>query len=203
MHELFRGTCSLHTGACCCASLAPLPLAAATRARPHHMPTRHCDLLLLTHLKNLCEPERGLKKLKSKRTGARKKAQILLKYSFDFLGSGFIVCARAGQQRRKQQRECGALEHRLLHARRTRPLPTRVCAHLVAGLPAGGAHLVGVALHVLDGLQHALGLVHAAAERQVVDGRVLRAREARVAQPCVSRASQRPVSAAAEYAATP
>ncbi len=38
---------------------------------------------------------------------------------------------------------------------------------LVTGLPAGGADLVGVGLHVLDGLQHALGLVDAAAERQV------------------------------------
>lgn len=46
--------------------------------------------------------------------------------------------------------------------------------HLVTGLPAGRAHLIRVALDVLDGLQHALGLVHGAAKAQVVDGGVLR-----------------------------
>lgn len=43
----------------------------------------------------------------------------------------------------------------------------------LSGLPASGAHLVRVGLDVLDGLQHTLGLLHAAAEAQVVDGGVL------------------------------
>jgi len=39
--------------------------------------------------------------------------------------------------------------------------------------PGAWAHLIGVGLDVLDGLQGAQGLVHAAAKAQVVDGRVL------------------------------
>lgn len=40
---------------------------------------------------------------------------------------------------------------------------------LLAGLPVGGADLIGVGLHVLEGLQNAQGFVDAAAHGQVVD----------------------------------
>ena len=43
---------------------------------------------------------------------------------------------------------------------------------LLAGSPVGGANLIGMGLHVLEGLQHAQGFIHVAAHGQVVDGGV-------------------------------
>ena len=50
---------------------------------------------------------------------------------------------------------------------------------LLSRLPASRAHLIGVGLDVLDGLQHTLCLLHGAAEAQVVNGGVLRVMEGR------------------------
>ena len=44
---------------------------------------------------------------------------------------------------------------------------------VAAWLPASRADLIRVLLHVLDGLQSALGLLHTSAKCQVVDGAVL------------------------------
>ena len=42
-----------------------------------------------------------------------------------------------------------------------------------AGLPVGGADLVGVALDVLNGLQHTLGFVNTTTESEVINSSVL------------------------------